>query len=44
MDDAKWAMDKACLMMKNLEKHVLSLRNQPSNLARNLFTLAEEGL
>ena len=28
--------------MKNLEKHVLSLRNPPFNLAHNLATLAEE--
>lgn len=32
--------DKTWLTMKNLRKHVLSLRNHPFNLAHNLTTLA----
>jgi hypothetical protein len=41
-DGVEPAMGKAWLTMKNLEKHVLSLRNPPFNLAHNLATLAEE--
>lgn len=35
-------MGKAWLTMKNLEKHVLSPRHPPFNLAYNLATLAKE--
>lgn len=42
LDGAEPTMDKAWLVMKNLDKHLLSLWNPTFNLAYNLATLAKE--